>query len=1267
MSRLIRFCLEQKLVVFLLLAFFVGWGVRVAPFDWKFSDFPRDPVPVDAIPDLGDNQQIVFTEWMGRSPQDVDDQVTYPLTVALLGVPQVREVRSYSYFGFSSIYLIFKEGTDFYWARSRVLEKLSSLPSGTLPEGTRPALGPDATGLGQVFWYTLEGRDPKGNPAGGWDLDELRAIQDWQVRYALLAGGAVAEVSSIGGFVREYQIDVNPDALRANNVMLMDVADAVRRANTESGARNIAINGVEYIIRATGYVKSLDDLRSAVVTVRENTPITVGDLATVQLGPAMRRGALDKNGAEAVGGVVVARYGENPLTAIEQTKAKIAELSTGLPQRAVVRWEMTDVEAVQTFAATNNLPLSASHAPDSVLGDAWRNWLLTTEMERWPAWLTLSKVTIVPFYDRSHLIHETLGTLEDALRQEVLITIIVVMVMMLHLRGSLLISTMLPLAVLITFVAMKLFGVDANVVALAGIAIAIGTVVDVGIVLTENILNHLDSAPPDEPVLETIHRATTEVASAVITSVATTVISFLPVFTLTGEAGRLYGPLAYTKSFALTASVITAVVLIPPIAHLLMRRRMGRAAAMLTPRGRFARLIPKWALSLMVAAITGWILAADWMPLGLDHSTWLNVVFTLLLIGGLLSFYRMIEHFYPLMLGWCLRRKTAFLLIPACILGFGLLGWLGWEKTCGWVGARLPSLAETRLWQDLTKTFPGLGGEFRPSLDEGSFLVMPTITPHASIEEALDYLKKLDAAVAEVPEVSVVVGKMGRADSALDPAPVSMYENIVNYKSEFINDANGRALRFRFDTKKDEFVFDESGGLIPDSGGRPFRQWRDHIRTPADIWSEIEKRISLIGMTGAPKLQPIETRLVMLQTGMRAPMGIKVRGPTLEAVETFGIRIEQLLKTSNLAGLSAGSVSAERIIGKPYLEIVPDRKAIQRYGLNIADVHQMLELAVGGKALTTTVEGRERFAVRVRYMREARDSIEALERVLITSKEGAAIPLSEVADIRYTRGPQMIKSEDTFLTGFVTFGNEPGSAPMDVVVAAQGLLKDAEERGELVRPEGVTYRFAGEYENQIEFNRNFAVVLPITLGLIFLLLYLQFRSSLIAALVFTGVAIAWSGGFCLLWAYGQPDFLNFSIFGQNLRDLFHIFPINLSTAVWVGFLALFGIATDDGVVIATYLKQRMTEDQPKTIDEIRACVLAAGHRRVRPCLMTTATTVIALLPVLTSTGRGSDLMIPMAVPIFGGMMIEIITMFVVPVLFSLWKEKTLVVTATSAQ
>jgi len=502
MNKLIHFCLNQKLVVLILLTFVIGWGVRVAPFDWDTGSYPRDPVAVDAIPDLGDNQQIIFTEYMGRSPQDVEDQISYPLTVSLLGIPGVQEVRSYSMFGFSYVYLIFEEDIDYYWSRSRILEKLNSLPAGTLPAGTVPALGPDATGLGQVYQYFLEGQDPSGNPAPGWNPEELRSLQDWYVRYALLGAKGVAEVASVGGFVKQYQVEVDPVKLQAWNVTLAQVADAVRKSNMETGARNLSINGVEYILRGTGYIKELSDLEDAVITVRENTPITVAQVATVRLGPAARRGALDVNGADAAGGIVVARFGANPLQTIKNAKAKAKELSASLPVKGVVDWGQTTREKVAQFAEKNNIsPAFASDAPaDTELNhDAWTHWANTHDMEHWPEWFNTSKVTIVPFYDRSGLINETLNTLDKALYQQILVTIIVVVIMVLHLRSSILISAMLPLAVLLTFIGMKLFGVDANIVALSGIAIAIGTVVDVGIVLTENIIKHIDEAKINDP------------------------------------------------------------------------------------------------------------------------------------------------------------------------------------------------------------------------------------------------------------------------------------------------------------------------------------------------------------------------------------------------------------------------------------------------------------------------------------------------------------------------------------------------------------------------------------------------------------------------------------------------------------------------------------------------------------------------------------------------------------------------------------------------
>ncbi|HPB31806.1 MAG TPA: efflux RND transporter permease subunit, partial [Candidatus Sumerlaeota bacterium] len=519
-DRVFRFSLENRLVVFLLLVFLITWGLIVAPFDWEFKSIPRDPVPVDAIPDIGENQQIVFTDWPGRSPRDVEDQVTYPLTSALLGVSGVKTIRSYSMFGFSTIYVIFSEKTDFYWARSRILEKLASLPDGTLPDDARPSLGPDATGLGQVFWYTLEGRDEKGNPAGGWDLHELRSIQDFQVRYALTSVEGVAEVASVGGHVREYQVDIDPDAMRISGVTIADIAGAVRMSNREVGARTIEINRVEYMIRGVGFITSIEDIENAVIRVADNVPLYVRNVARVTLGPAPRPGALDKEGVEAAGGVVVVRYGANPLSTIREIQDKIAEIAPSLPVKTL---------------------------PDG----------------------RISRVTIVPFYDRTGLIRETLETLNKALIEQIIMTIIVVIIMMMHLRSSILISGMLPLSVLMCFIFMKIFGVDANIVALSGIAIAIGMIVDMGIILCDNIMSRMKEAGTGENSKEVIFRATSEVGGAILTAIATTIVSFLPVFTMEGAEGKLFKPLAFTKTFALAASLFAALVILPPLAYLI--------------------------------------------------------------------------------------------------------------------------------------------------------------------------------------------------------------------------------------------------------------------------------------------------------------------------------------------------------------------------------------------------------------------------------------------------------------------------------------------------------------------------------------------------------------------------------------------------------------------------------------------------------------------------------------------------------------------------
>jgi Cu(I)/Ag(I) efflux system membrane protein CusA/SilA len=541
-----------------------------------------------------------------------------------------------------------------------------------------------------------------------------------------------------------------------------------------------------------------------------------------------------------------------------------------------------------------------------------------------------------------------------------------------------------------------------------------------------------------------------------------------------------------------------------------------------------------------------------------------------------------------------------------------------------------------------------------PPLDEGSFLYMPTTMAHASIGEALDIIQKQDVAISNIPEVEMVVGKIGRVDSALDPAPVGMIETVINYKDEYVTDKAGRRVNFSYDNRSGQFVRDPNGQLIEDPSGRPYRQWRQHIKSPQDIWNEIVAAAQIPGTTSAPKLQPIAARLVMLQTGMRAPMGVKIKGPDLPTIEKVGFEIEKILRES--PGIEPATVIADRIIGKPYLEIVPDRQSLARYGVPIEQFQRVVEVAIGGIDITTTVEGRYRFPVRVRYQREVRDNIEALGRVLVAGAGGEQIPIIQLAEIRYVRGPEVIKSEDTSLVGYVLFDKKPGFAEVGVVEAADRLIRQKEAAGEFVRPVGVEITFSGTYENQLHAAKTLMVVVPISLFAIFLVLYFQFRSVALTLMVFVGVLVSWSGAFLLIWLYGQPWYMNFSLFGVNMRELFQVHPINLSVAVWVGFLALFGISDDDGVVMGTYLQQSFRRLQPKTVREIRAATLAGGKRRVRAALMTTATTILALIPIFTSVGRGSDIMVPMAIPSFGGMTIEILTMLIVPVLYCWIKE-----------
>ena len=1227
LNKIIRYFLENRVITILILVLVVVWCISTSPFNWHGGIIPRNPIPVDAIPDIGDNQQIVATEWMGRSPKDIQDQITYPLTTSLLGIPGVKSIRSSSMFGMSFIYIIFDDNIEFYWSRSRILEKLNSLPPGTLPEGVQPALGPDATALGQIYWYTLEGRDPAtGKPTGGWNAEELRTIQDYYVKYSLSAAEGVSEVASAGGFVKEYQVELNPDAMRAFNVSVMDIMGAIKKSNLDIGAETMEINKVEYLIRGLGYIKDVSDLEKAVVTVRDGVPVRISDVAFVNIGPGTRRGGLDKEGVEAVGGVVIARYGSNPLEVINNVKDKIKEMAPGLPQKTL---------------------------PDG----------------------TVSKITVVPFYDRTGLIKETIGTLETSLSHEILICIIVIIVLVLNLRASVVIASMLPIAVLSTFIIMRYTGIAANIVALSGIAIAIGVMVDVGVVFVESIIRYMEMPEnrgirKGKAMVNLIYKAVSEVSGAIATAMITTIVSFLPVFAMEAQEGKMFSPLAYTKTYALASAFVLGLILLPTLSYILFSVRIDSKrirkvlnyiliaagvllsvlysnipALGLTAVGLNNLLAHRWkkpgisnyiniGIALVVAT---YFLAEEWLPMGPQKGIIVNLLFVTGCIAIILALLWLLVIYYERILRWCLNNRWKFMLLPIATI---LCGILIWKR---------------------------IGQEFMPSLNEGSFLLMPTSMPHTGIEQNLNYIEALDKRLAAIPEVETAIGKWGRVNSALDPAPAQMFENTINYRPEYILNEDGKRERFKVN-RKGEYLLRNGGtynpadgfrlipadSLIPDRKGDYFRQWRPEIKNTDDIWQQIVNVTHLPGLTSAPKLQPIEARLVMLSTGMRAPMGLKIYGPDLETIEQSGKAIEQALK--DVPSVIPSSVFYDRAVGAPYLEIKLNRDNMARYGVNVEDLQEILSAAVGGMILTKTVEGRERFPVRLRYARELRDNPEALSMLLVPTATGAQIPLKELADIEYARGAQMIQSENTFLVGYVIFDKKQGKAEVDVVKEATKVIEGKIQNGELKLTKGVSYKFAGNYEQQERATARLMIVVPLALLIVLLVLYFQFKTLTASLIHFSGVFVAFAGGFILLWLYGQDWFMNFSLAGVNMRDLFQMHTINLSVAVWVGFIALFGVATDDGVLMGTYIHHVFLEKDPQTRHAIREAVVTAGLKRVRPAAMTTATTLIALLPVLTSTGKGADIMVPMAIPTFGGMLIQSMTMFVVPVFQCWWRE-----------
>ena len=1190
---LIRWCLKNTFLVLLFTA-----ALLVAGY------FAIQKTPVDAIPDIGEKQVIVYADWMGRSPQDVDNQVTYPLTTSLAGTPGVKTIRSMSGFGFSMVFVIFKDDVDYYWARSRVLERIN-VAQQRLPTGVVPVLGPDATALGQVYWYTVE--------AEGFDLAELRSIQDWFVRYQLNAVEGVSEVASVGGYVKQYQIDVHPDKLRAQRVTLMDVFDAVRRSNIDVGAKVLEKSGVEFFLRGVGFIKSVEDIEKIVIRQEGGTPLQIRHVASVTIGPDFRRGALDKSGVEAVGGVVLMRYGENPMAVLERVKEKIRQLEPGLPQKN--------------------------------LADG-----------------RVSKVRIVPFYDRTDIVRETIGTLKEALWEESLMAGAVILFFLLHLRSTLAVLLTLPLSLCLGFIFMYAFGVDANIMSLAGLAIAIGDVGDMGIIMTENIYRHMASSDGTKSRREVVFEGAAEVGKAIVTAVSNTIVSFIPVFFLTGQEAKMFTPLAYTKTFAIMASVILALTVVPTLCYHLFR-------PMDWPR-RTVRIIAA-ALGAVAALATHAVLV--WMSNAGPYRGWpmsiaVGVIVALVFIKMTRERFqpleenkvsRVIARVYTPTLRWVLDHKRTFMILPVTVLFVGLSVWLGigrilkpleWalnafspadrprvelghlkvqvvHRADGSTGRRMqwrrPTADETASGPHVareTRILPGLGREFMPPLDEGSFLYMPSLLPQAGLGPAIEANSRQDLAIASVPEVASVVGKLGRAESALDPAPIGMMESIVILKPE----SEWRRLPVRRG-------FSDWPGPLK----KPLAWiWPEERRiTKGEILAELQEKAAIPGVLPT-WLQPIQTRLVMLQTGFRAMMGVKIYGSDLKAIEKVGLQIEQILR--RVPG--ATDIVADRIVGKPYLEFEIDRDRIARYGVRIQDVQDVLEIALGGVNIMESVEGRERYPIRVRYLREFREDIPELERILLPTADGAQVPLSQVLTIRSVLGPQEIKGERGLLVGYVTM-NTRDRDEVSVVEDAERALQAALKGGELSLPAGTYWEWSGQFENQVRATQRMKILVPVCLFIMFVMLYLGFNRWWIAPVIYFNILTCAAGGFIML----------------------ALWQVNLSVAVWVGFLVLFGVIDDDGVVLATYLEGTFDKATFTDVGGIREAVVSAGLKRIRPALMTISTTIFGLMPIFWATGRGADVMQPMAIPSVGGMAVNLLLgMFVVPCCFCAieeWKWK----------
>jgi Cu(I)/Ag(I) efflux system membrane protein CusA/SilA len=1029
-ARLIAWSARNLVLIFVGTAFAVAAGI-----------YALKTLPLDAIPDLSDVQVIVYTDDPGQAPQVVEDQITYPLTTAMLTVPKSKVVRGFSFFGVSFIYVIFEDGTDPYWARSRVLEYLNAATQ-RLPAGITPSLGPDATGVGWVYQYAVVAKD--------MTLAELRSLQDWVIRFAASKAAGVSEVASVGGFVKQYNIVVDPLRLRAQGISLSMVRDAVRANNRDVGGRTLELSEFEFMVRGRGYIRTAADIENIVLKTVEGVPLRLKDIARVEIGPDERRGLTELNGeGEVASGIVLQRFGASALTVIENVKRQLANIATSLPKGA----------------------------------------------------------EIVPVYDRSHLIEAAIETLKHTLTEESVIVALVCVVFLLHLRSALVAILMLPVGILIAFGAMKLIGLGSNIMSLGGIAIAVGAMIDAAIVMIENAHKHLERAPPDKPRVEILIDAASEVGPALFFSLLVITVSFLPIFTLESQEGRLFGPLAFTKTFSMAAAALLSVTLVPALMAIFVR----------------GRIIP-------------------------EHKNPIN--------RFLIWIYR------PIIRG-VLKAKTLTILLALVALGVSV-----------WPARQL-------------------GAEFMPSLNEGTLLYMPTTLPGISVTKAAELLQMQDRIIKSFPEVESVYGKAGRAETATDPAPTEMFETIINLK--------------------------------------PQGQWRSGV-TLDSLKMEMNKALQFPGVSNAWTM-PIRARIDMLSTGIRTPVGVKVFGTDLAEMEKVARQIETALKTVP----GTASAYAERTIGGYYLDIVPDREALGRYGLAVGDIQDVIATALGGETVTTTVEGRERYGVNIRYPRDLRSSPRAIAtEVEVPLPGGGTIPLGEVAKIQLTRGATSIRTENGQLATYIYVdidGRDLGGYVADAQKAVAETVK---------LPPGTSIGWSGQFEYLERAEARLKIVVPVTLLLIFLLLYLNFRKLTETLIIMLSLPFALVGGIWLMWWFG----------------------FNMSVAVAVGFIALAGVAAETGVVMLIYLEQAMMEVKEArrregrglTRADLHEAIMLGAVERVRPKMMTVVAIMAGLVPILWGTGAGSEIMQRIAVPMIGGMISStVLTLVVIPAIYAIIK------------